>query len=319
MELRHFMRCPKGVKDLLNLPRILQWLSDAQGAVVSPRALKTLGLPHDCDTTAAADTFAQLLQRLPHPDDAAATAATSDDRVKQRLAVITAAKVGGGSVAWQFRGVGSDETCLLQPPSQLSVYITCRREETESGSLLPSPMSELGLTLRALLASNSTPGVSEPVRVWGPQGGFHGTDGGAFVDGRLVANLSIGEAVGACQQELRRHGHSETEVKGGRGVVLDVIGTVPFEEPEVEQQLLQITEQLGITKASKRQKQNKMPTSLLLKDVKRVYPFVTIRHVLFPEENFYLLSDYGDYRSSMALLHHGRVLGWKATTLDDLE
>lgn len=295
----------------MNLPRILEWLSDSQTAVSSLGGDPVrLGLPHTCETSVAAKTLIEMLQQLPEPPIAAGR--------QSRIAVVTAAKVGGGKGVWEFYGMGSGETCVVPPPSFPSERRTCQQGETEQGDVLLNPKTELDFMLAALLASNATPGVAPLVRVWGPQGGPYGQKG-AYADGRLVANISAGEAIRACQNKIKREGGaSEMAVKKGQGIMLDIIGTVPMNQSEVEEQLVQIAEKLKITKPTRLQT-NKMTANRYIKQIKKAYPSVTIRHVLFPEEHFDLMSDYADFRSSRTLLQHGRLMGWRATTFEDVE
>ncbi|OEH74683.1 patatin-like phospholipase domain-containing protein [Cyclospora cayetanensis] len=313
LNLESFMRCPRGLNDLLNLPRIVEWLADAEASLSSKGAdPANLPTPHDCDLQAAADTILEIFNEMPEPADS-----TADVGNKGRVAVVTAARIGGGTAAWEFTDIGSEQSCVAAPDPPLSVYTSCQRENLAAAgapTVSSTPKTERGLTLRALLATNATPGIATPVRLW-PQGAHRE----AYMDGRVMANLSVGEAVRACQKKLRREALAEEDVRKGRGVFIDIVGTVPLSQPEVESQLQDIAEKLRLTKSSKRHSLNKLPASRLIKQIKKSFPLATVRHVLFPEKHFELMSDYGDFRGSHALLQHGRIMGWRATTLDDVE
>ncbi|KAL8424479.1 hypothetical protein Efla_003504 [Eimeria flavescens] len=369
MRPQHFLRCPHGLKDLMNLPRILSWLTESSEAVnkmgVKPSRLP---LPHACEVGALAETLGDMLQQLPSPDEAPAEAAAAAGGAVgrgRRVVVMTAAAVGGGMGVWEATGVGSTETCLPRAVSSslstLGAQPTCPLQQ-EDASLSPwsgaySLKSEQDLLLAVLLASNATPGVYPLLRA--PElltlkgAGLRFVSGdtrekqqqqqrqqrpaapaepprketGAFADGRLVADLSVEQAIHACMSLLTTEEQEEGEVKKiqrGKGITLDLIGTAPFDSSEVEEQLLAIAAQLNITSksgssSSRSGSGSGLSPRQLLQQIKKKYPLLSIRHVLFPEEAFDLMSDYADFRSSEALLHHGRLMGWKATTYEDTD
>ncbi|KAL8272980.1 hypothetical protein Esti_003148 [Eimeria stiedai] len=339
------LKCPRGLKDLMDLPRILAWLSDSSEAVASHGVdPATLSLSHLCDASVFAETAAELLQQLPRPEEtaaAAAAAAAAGQRVSpRRVAAITAAVVGGGRAVWELHSLGSGDTCLQSRPSLSflsSGSSVCLLEEGPPSAAASNPKSELDLTLAALLATNATPGVYPIVRVrtmGGPQRGGPRLTGGApssllrreraaFADGRLVADLSVEEAVQACMRKVAAEGGaslSSKQLQKGKGIVLDLIGTAPFDESEVDGQLAAIAAKLKITTSSSSSSgRGAVSPKALLKRLEKQYPLLRVRHVLFPEEPVELMSEYADFRGSAALLHHGRLMGWKATTLEDID
>ncbi|KAL8447289.1 hypothetical protein Emed_004500 [Eimeria media] len=349
------LRCPRGLTDLMDLPKILAWLSDSSQAVnahaVEPARLP---LPHLCDTSVYAETAAELLQQLPRPEETAAAAAAAAAGGKKvggsrRIAAVTAAVVGGGRAVWELQSIGRGDTCLQPRPSVSFVSSgrsVCLLEEGPPTAAASNPKSELDLTLAALVATNATPGVYPIVRVrtmGGPRRGGPRLTGGApssllrkekaaFADGRLVADLSVEEAIQACMRKVAAEGGEglkKKELKKGKGIVLDLVGTAPFDETEVDEQLTAIAAKLKITTSSSSSSKSKSSSSssskgavspkALLKRIRKEYPLLQIRHVLFPEEPFELMSEYADFRGSEALLHHGRLMGWKALTLEDVE
>ncbi|KAL8440681.1 hypothetical protein Emag_007829 [Eimeria magna] len=364
MKSENFLKCPQGLKDLMDLSKILSWLSDSSEAVEAHgRDPATLPLPHLCDASVFAETAAELLQQLPHPEEtaaAAAAAAAAGEKIEaSRIAVVTAAVVGGGQGVWELRSIGREDTCIEPRPSVSFVSSNksvCLPEEMPfpNATAASNPKSELDLTLAALLATNATPGVYPIVRartMGGPSRGGPRLTGGAppsllrkervaFADGRLVADLSVDEAIQACIRRVAAEGDTSLkrkEILKGQGIILDIIGTAPFDESEVDEQLIAIAAKLRITpssssssnssssssskssRSSRSSRKGAMSPKALLKKILKHYPLLQVRHVVFPEEAFELMSEYADFRGTEALMHHGRLMGWKALTLEDID
>ncbi|CDJ38429.1 patatin-like phospholipase domain-containing protein, putative [Eimeria tenella] len=114
----------------------------------------------------------------------------------------------------------------------------------------------------------------------GPQGGAPRS---AYMDGRLVWGANVAAAGKACVSLLLQQGAAAAAAAKGEGIVFDLVGTVPFEQPEVEPQLLSIVSDLQLLQPQQQQQQQQQGVD------------------------------------SHGLLHHGRLLGWAAKGLEDLD
>lgn len=307
-QMGDFIRCPNGLKDLMNLPRILKWVIQSEKAIKKGKAtLASVGVPHDCNF----EPLKYYLERFvnQHP-----SANGGNDR-RNRIAVITATKVGGGKKSWEINSLGSN-ACLRTETSLADIFSECCT--LGDGDVNHSPPLANGgsdMVARILLATNATPGLMPPVVV-----STHGKSE-AFADGSLSANIGAVEAIRSCQARIRKQGMgdlTEDDVERGKGIVIDVIGVSPFETPGVDEQLLDVVSRLGIIRSKKRVSlESKGSAKQVIAKIRQKYPAVHFRHAIFPEEVTELMNDNLDFRSAEPMLHKGRLLGWKASTIEN--
>ncbi|KFG63823.1 phospholipase, patatin family protein [Toxoplasma gondii RUB] len=286
------LKCENGMKDLMDIRATMQWIQKSQKYASNVAKLLKVPLPHPCDTAPLAATLKNYLSKLAEKSEPA-----PDDK-EPRVAVLTAAKLGGGRHTWT----------LL--PSQLETK-QCKSEDGSpcsegSPSQSAADVDTRAPVLVAMAATAAIPGTFPPVALPNAKGKLEG-----MIDGAVNSFLNVLPGVSACQERVKRskkNPFSDEEVAQGKGIVLDFVLSVEADKPNTEGTMADEEEE---------EEDNDLfdNTGVPLENLallKEKFPALTIRHVIAPDDTYELAHDLMDLRSTQALLELGRIAGWGA-------
>ncbi|PHJ23909.1 patatin family protein [Cystoisospora suis] len=280
-----FMKCKNGLKDLLDIKATMNWIRRLEKASKSAAKTLELGAPHECDTSPLKATLSSYLEQIMQK--------ASEEVKGAREVAITATKITGGERTWHLAPWLATRKCRDGGD--------CEAEQTAA-------QQAFNTTILALEATVATPGTFPAVAFTNDKGKLE-----ALVDGSLSSFLSILPALKACQQKIRndpKSSFSDEEVETGKGIVFDFILPTEADKPNTEGTLTDIEpedddlfDNAGVPVEN-------------MNILREKFPGVAIRHVIAGDDSLELAHELMDLRSIPALLEHGRVAGWKATTLE---
>eukprot|EP00070_Physeter_catodon_P027502 XP_028334396.1 uncharacterized protein LOC114484168 [Physeter catodon] len=129
------LKCKEGMRDLVDIPATLKWVSNSYKLWKTKDTSSTLGTAHPCDPSPYKKTLQQQLTRHLDTSDR-----EKDSCADRRIVTLTAAIMGGGEEKFTFTSADIDPNC-----------------ESSKGS--KSETKRIDLVLTAMLATSAMPGI----------------------------------------------------------------------------------------------------------------------------------------------------------------